>query len=301
MNIVIENNDHHRVDIEPPHSGVIDLQQWFRPTTENSVLLILNQEIALDKRIFKSVWSKYKFRACADGGANRLFNYVGKDTTYVPDLIVGDFDSVDEKVLGYYSQFSKVTIIKQRTQYSTDFMKCLQAITLVLNGFNLNLIDIDEYDGLETLSNSLEKSKVIDDVPLLVLNGIDGRFDQTVHSIMQFYRIMDEDPYYKLCYLTLTDIIISIPSGNPGYWLTFPNLVSSLGNCGLLPFGGDTIIYETRGLKWDLKNWGTSIRSGKVSSSNRFIGNNCYISCDIATVLSIEVKWSNLIEFLNEK
>lgn len=304
MGHVIENNDFEDIRLPAGVSDTIDLCQWFHPTAQNSVLLILNQRIELEKPVFERLWQQYTIRVCADGGANRLHDYLGEDVAYLPDLVVGDMDSIRPAVLQYYARSPKTTVIKQETQYSTDFMKSINAATLLLCGVDLSAQRIDLYDGISRLYGQADKTG-LRDVPLLVLNGIDGRFDQTVHSMVQFYRLLAEDPYYKMCYLTLSDMIIAVPetesatdSRRGGHWLEIGELAPFVGNCGLLPFAGPTVIHKTRGLKWDVEDWETGIASGQTSTSNRFVGLNCYISCDKTIVLSIELKWAGLSSYI---
>ncbi|MFA3781853.1 thiamine diphosphokinase [Melioribacteraceae bacterium 4301-Me] len=56
---------------------------------------------------------------CADGGANHAYSL-----KIIPDFIIGDLDSINKKVLEYYS--NKCKIIKYKSQYSTDVEKCLK-------------------------------------------------------------------------------------------------------------------------------------------------------------------------------
>jgi thiamine pyrophosphokinase len=61
----------------------------------------------------------YDTLLCADGGANSAFKY-----KLIPDFIIGDFDSIDEKILDYYKHKSKIIQIKR--QNDTDLGKCLK-------------------------------------------------------------------------------------------------------------------------------------------------------------------------------
>ena len=79
-----------------------------------TVLIILNQPICTkNNSIFNRLWNMSSIRVCADGGANRLFDLSLDQTNnkkLIPDLIVGDLDSLrdDVKVRGYYSVSIKI-------------------------------------------------------------------------------------------------------------------------------------------------------------------------------------------------
>lgn len=60
----------------------------------------------------------YNTLICADGGANSARKY-----SIVPDVIVGDFDSIETKTISVFKNKSKIIHIK--SQYSTDVEKCL--------------------------------------------------------------------------------------------------------------------------------------------------------------------------------
>ncbi|CAG99179.1 thiamine diphosphokinase [Kluyveromyces lactis] len=299
MSIITENNDIEDIKIEGEYDGIIELDQWFDPKAENSVLLILNQRIKLDHSAFEALWNSYTIKICADGAANRLFDYYrdSDGKRYHPDVIAGDMDSIREDVLEYYEAIETTTVIKQNTQYSTDFTKSVNVATLLLLGIDLNAVEINEYDGIHKLYQQADKSQ-LKDIPLLILNGIDGRFDHTIHSMVQFYALRRQDPYFKMCFLTMSDMIILIPSSKKGYWLKLDKVKPLIGNCGLLPLAGPNIITKTKGLKWDVEDWPTSIESGNVSSSNRFVGENCLIACEESIVMSVELKWDKITQHL---
>jgi thiamine pyrophosphokinase len=79
--------------------------------------LILANGKPPDKQLFKGQLESADYFICADGGAN-LAVYFGS----IPNLIIGDFDSVQKETLRY---FKKVRLKKMKSQNSTDLEKAL--------------------------------------------------------------------------------------------------------------------------------------------------------------------------------
>lgn len=72
------------------------------------------------KKVIEFFFKKgYSTLICADGGANSAFKL-----GLVPDFIIGDLDSISDKVFNYYKSKSK--IIKIKRQNDTDVEKCLK-------------------------------------------------------------------------------------------------------------------------------------------------------------------------------
>ncbi len=82
--------------------------------------IILANGQAPSKAVFKYLaGAGYDFLICADGGANNAFKLA-----IIPDVIVGDFDSVNPEVLNIFKSHSK--IVKIVRQNDTDVEKCLK-------------------------------------------------------------------------------------------------------------------------------------------------------------------------------
>lgn len=302
----MENDERITVSIDQSkYANALRLEDCLRPVeSAKSALLVLNQEINVPS-IFLKLWDTFKIRVCADGGANRLYDFFKDNesdrTKYLPDYIIGDFDSLKPEVEDYYRK-AGVVIIRQKTQFSTDFTKALYLISVHFNSPKFKEIvtksteanhSIELYAGIhEWYDKTLKEnsSKILERISLLALGGIDGRFDQTIHSITHLYTLSTPESQFKLCYLSATDLIFFVPAG--GFLIEYAQEFrdTCIGNCGLLPLNGPTDIIETVGLKWDVQNWYTSVAEGKVSSSNRFVGiNKCFISVKEGIVMNVEV------------
>jgi len=82
--------------------------------------VILANGHAPDKNVFKYLANAgYDFLICADGGADSALKL-----GFIPDAIIGDFDSIKKKTLSFYKPYSE--IIRLKRQNDTDIEKCLK-------------------------------------------------------------------------------------------------------------------------------------------------------------------------------
>lgn len=82
-------------------------------------IIVANGNIPRKKDILFFLRKGYDTIICADGGANSI-----RKLGLVPYFIIGDFDSVKNDTLNYFSNKSK--IIKIKRQNDTDVEKCLK-------------------------------------------------------------------------------------------------------------------------------------------------------------------------------
>ena len=127
---------------------------------EKKYVIFLNGEYKYSQEFMDKLVSENAVCFCADGGANFVFKY-GK----IPEIIVGDLDSIEKKVLEYYK--SKNILIKKfpKDKDFTDFELILKEINKISEN-----------------KNSVEK--------IFVVGGLGKRIDMTLSNlfIMEKYK-----------------------------------------------------------------------------------------------------------------
>ncbi|KAJ5992864.1 hypothetical protein N7451_008588 [Penicillium sp. IBT 35674x] len=145
-------------------------------------LLILNQPI--NERAYEVLSEHACYVICADGGANRLYDLTknqGQESTELPNVIVGDLDSLHPAVRSHYEELG-VTISEDPDQYTTDFTKCLKYL-------NTHASEIIASPRRPRGSASQSSSESL--LEVVILGGLGGRVDQAFSQIHHLYMMTE--------------------------------------------------------------------------------------------------------------
>lgn len=288
-NVIERPNDYHVS--QPTHLHLLlEPFQVFENASNSQLCSLILLNTNLSQIDLRQLWQHLELHVCADGGANRLYDYFDDEerARFVPEFITGDLDSLRGEVRLYYENLGTKVIV-QLSQYSSDLMKAIKVVVLyqsekrqLLNG------EIEECDGLSSLVSGPE---VLHSSTVHIAGGIDGRFDQTFQLINQLYCLKDTFAHLRIFFITASDIVFLAPKGTTYVKYsdrTIFNQIEHVPKCGLLPFKGEVIL-NTEGLLYDVENW-TSQVGGDVLSSNGIVGTTGFIvttSEDI--VVNVEV------------
>ncbi|EIM90925.1 thiamine pyrophosphokinase Thi80 [Stereum hirsutum FP-91666 SS1] len=233
--------------------GTYETKHWstsfLLPTSERSsesshtqhkrALIVLNQPFSFS--LFDRLWSSTQHHFCADGGANRVHDLLREACSkYLPDLIKGDLDSLRDDVKDYYTS-KGVPIITDEDQYSTDLMKCISSL------------------------EEIEKRSTAPDDVVVLLGGLSGRLDQTIHTLSYLHKLRKTGRRV----FAVTDENVGWVLDEGEHFISIEHSV--LGpTCGLLPVGIDSTVLSTTGLRWNLSD-NVSSFDGMVSTSNHLV------------------------------
>ncbi|SCQ16230.1 thiamine pyrophosphokinase, putative [Plasmodium ovale] len=152
----------------------------------------------------------------------------------LPDLICGDFDSINVHVYNYYKNKS-VLFEKCSNQEDTDLDKCIDKI----------------------------KRYIKNDDKVLILGATGNRFDHTCANISSLYKNVSVSSLYLIGENNFIFLL------RKGYHVINTDSHVFEKNCGILPIGGKCKI-KTEGLKYDL-NYEYLSFDKRISSSNEII------------------------------
>lgn len=287
---VIERPEDFHVDAPAePHLVLLPFAVFEdRKPTQPCALILLNTNLHhIDLR---QLWRHLQLHVCADGGANRLYDYftAADRHLFVPEYITGDLDSLRPEVRTYYHHHGAV-VIEQQSQYLLDFMKAIKVVVVHHSDQRAQLGGpIDRDDGLSSIASAITTATT---TTVHVAGGTDGRFDQTFQLINQLYCLHHDYSQLRIYFVSANDIVFLAPKGTT--YVVYPhrtvfNRIERIPKCGLLPFRGEVTL-NTRGLQYDVENWVSGV-GGNVSSSNGVVGTTGFVvetSDDI--VVNVEI------------
>lgn len=231
---------------------MIDACCWLRSQKSDSVLIILNQDIT-EPKLFDLAWNASKWHIVTDGAANRLLKL--NNEKYVPDIIVGDFDSALPESLEHYKKLG-TKIVHDPDQYSTDFMKAMKQSHL--------------HFSKEPLS-------------FLAFNALGGRVDHCWHSYLCLSLAAEKGDHLVL--ISNENITFLLQPGE--HTVATPrDLLEEC--CGYAPIHGPTVV-STKGFEWDVTDATVSF-STFLSTSNHIRSDEIYIKTDKPLLFTVNFK-----------
>jgi len=230
-----------------------DVSKFLCPVQGNDkyCIIILNESInKTNSEHVKLLWHNATVRVCVDGGTNFYEKFVkssnSSQPTPPPDLITGDFDSIDQDLLKAYNRNQEVCVVHTPDQDETDFTKAIKELYTFLKRDNTEIHFIiviggaksERFDHVFANFNTLYKSATI--IPHPIVLYCKG-------SLMWLCR-----PHMQHC-IHIPDKLKSNQECN---W------------CALIPLGNEAIV-TTTGLKWNVNSH--RLKFGElVSTSNTY-------------------------------
>lgn len=241
-------------------------------------LVVLNTTDDESKALLRQLWSRAALRVCADGGANRLYDSFGANPTgdrerYIPDMIVGDLDSLRPEVATFYEALG--TEVKRRPdQDHTDFEKCLIEIEARLSSTSSTSTSEATSAEVEDVTEETPASATV-----VGLGAFGGRFDHEMAAISLLHS-----------YTSRFGRLVLFGAGNiaflllPGYTHLLELQERLEGpTVGLIPVRGACKSVTTEGLRWNLQ--GGSLEFGMlVSTSNEAMEKEVWVKTDAPLV-----------------
>lgn len=196
--------------------------------------------------ILMNIFLRFKLRVCADGGANVLFESMPlleggmEGSIFLPDVIIGDFDSIRSEVKSAYAS-AGVKIVQVLDQANTDLDKALEYVESAT---------FDSTDHFIVVAGSI--------------GAYEGRIDQFFAVINSMYRYVNSK--FKLISLGNESVMIVLDRGV--HVINLPPAAFHR-HCGLVPLFGPVREVSTTGLRWNLDpSMGVSVFGGLVSTNN---------------------------------
>lgn len=209
---------------------------------------------------FAKLWNAAKVRHSVDGGSNYLHALQQiDDTVQNPEIISGDFDSIEPEVLKHYRQASgpnndRISIVETPDQDDTDFTKAIRVLA-----------------GSELFADS--KSEAI-----LVFYTSSGRLDHVLSIYNTLYRFSPEVNSGRLPPIIAIDLGASVSVLLTEGYHRLP-VVKSASWCSLVPLNGPSKV-STTNFRWNLSE--QTLEFGKFISTSQEFQKDCdYVTVQI--------------------
>ncbi|XP_023930885.1 thiamin pyrophosphokinase 1-like [Lingula anatina] len=171
--------------VTSPRQSITPLSCLLPGTDDKLALILLNLDGHKTpglKTVLGTLWDKAVLRACADGGANSLYDTMAtsnEEDKHIPHFISGDFDSARQEVLDFYKK-KGAEIHKTPDQDATDFTKCLQLVLERITSHHLQVDSIvvvgansmSRFDHILANVDTLYQAKDLTDKPVFLIAGM---------------------------------------------------------------------------------------------------------------------------------
>lgn len=296
------------------------------------VLVVLNTKgDGESKALVRHLWARAELRVCADGGANRLHDGFENDhethetaeeqrARYVPDVIVGDLDSLRPEVAEYYRGLGAEVKLHE-DQYHNDFEKCLMEVDRRLGRGAVEVAGASSAAAVEmheTGAQTTDKEEAAADVEgqdggavmatqdysanstsgycfatVVALGAFGGRFDHEMAAISVLHAYTDR--FARLILMGAGNVAFLLAPGVTH--VIEPDARFEGPTVGLIPIGGPCRSVTTEGLRWNLRH-GQLEFGVLVSSSNCVDGKEVRVTTDAPLVWTAEfnaVEWAQSV------
>eukprot|EP00771_Trimastix_marina_P001349 gnl/Trimastix_PCT/2416.p1 GENE.gnl/Trimastix_PCT/2416~~gnl/Trimastix_PCT/2416.p1 ORF type:complete len:256 (-),score=23.27 gnl/Trimastix_PCT/2416:799-1566(-) len=201
------------------------------------VLIVLNYTLP---SFWRQIWAFASTVICADGALNMIYETGG--SSFIPDVVVGDLDSLSESVRIAYASLTEFVVVDDPNQNVNDFGKCLLHV---------------------------RRTPSLGALPVVVLGALGGRFDHSAANLSAASCFAAE---HEQLIVLLSDASLVLPLAARGereatHRILRDELVESR-VCGLVPLTPCACV-TTSGLRWDLTDQAMAMGvGGFVSTSN---------------------------------
>ncbi|GLV41215.1 uncharacterized protein CBL_04739 [Carabus blaptoides fortunei] len=242
----------------------IDWNPWSLISANHSpscyAVVILNTQIFWKPKFLLPLWEKASLRVTVDGGTNQWYKWLQENRLQLksvpkPDLVTGDMDSIDVKIL---QKMKHTTVVLTEDQNETDFTKGLKEIIKMVDS---NRVKIDN---------------------IIVVVDTAGRFDQIMANVNTLYKARKICPHINVFQLANDSLSWLLCKGK--HKIHIPEEIRQNRDwCALIPIGETCNSVTTTGLKWNLKD--RVMKFGEMVSTSNTYGDQSFVTIETDTFL----------------